>query len=384
MSILRVSVLFLAAAACVLGADARVPVRTITAFVKVNPADAGKRLAEAAAFLKSARAGMEKLGYTVQTVRVATTPAAEYAAPLDDSSALALFTRMDDVARQEGFSLSIGPFDPGREKLAAEVLQRTRQINTTMVLRDAAAARAAANMIVELSRQIPDGSQNFRFAAIAGLDPGSPFFPGGYASAELDHSFALGLESPALFREGRDVAAVLGHVAAAGAELERASGWRYVGLDSSPAPAPGNSIAEAIEKIAGVPLGSPGTLAAAASITSRIKGLKVRLTGYSGLMLPVLEDEVLARRVGEGRLTIYSLLLYSAVCGTGLDTLPIPGDVAPGRVAALLEEVALLAGRWNKPLTARLFLVPGKRAGDEVRWKVPHLVAWFRVMDLDR
>jgi uncharacterized protein (UPF0210 family) len=91
---------------------------------------------------------------------------------------------------------------------------------------------------------------------------------------------------------------------------------------------------------------------------------------------------VLAKRLADGTLSLYSLLLYSAVCGTGLDTLPIPGDVAVDRVAALLEEVALLASRWHKPLTARLFPVPGKKAGDEVRWKVEHLVEKFRVMPL--
>jgi uncharacterized protein (UPF0210 family) len=383
MKILRGFILMLLAGCWSPAAGVRVPVRTITAFVKIDPADAVTRLTGAAAFLKSARAVMEKLGYTVQTVRVATTPAADCAANLDDGAALALFTRMDSVAQKEDFALSIGPLDPGRGKLAAEIFRRTKQINASMVLRDAADAKAAANLIVELSRQIPDGSQNFRFGATAQLPPGSPFFPGGYASAQLDHSFALGAESPALFREGRDVARELGQVAEAGGEVERATGWHYAGLDTSPAPAPGNSIAAAIEKGAGAPLGSPGTLAAAAAITTRIKGLKIRLTGYCGLMLPVLEDEVLAQRVAEGRLKVYSLLLYSAVCGTGLDTVPIPGDVSPERIAALLQEVALLAGRWNKPLTARLFPVPGKKAGDEVRWKIPHLVAWFRVMDLE-
>ena len=87
--------------------------------------------------------------------------------------------------------------------------------------------------------------------------------------------------------------------------------------------------------MSGQPLGSPGTLAATAAITSRIKSLKVKLTGYNGLMLPVLEDDVLAQRVAEGKLTIYSLTLYSAVCGTGLDTVPLPGDVSVDRVAAI-------------------------------------------------
>ncbi|HNT25997.1 MAG TPA: DUF711 family protein, partial [Anaerolineales bacterium] len=84
----------------------------------------------------------------------------------------------------------------------------------------------------------------------------------------------------------------------------------------------------------------------------------------SGLMLPVLEDATLARRAAEGTLGVKDMLLYSAVCGTGLDTLPLPGDANAGQLAPLLLDLAALACRLNKPLTARLMPIPGKRAGD--------------------
>ncbi len=258
------------------------PVRTITAFVNVVPSNAEAKLIEAAAFLKTTRAAMEKRGYVVQTVRVATEPAAAYTAELSSPAAIEFFVKLDAIAKREGFALSIGPLDSSRAKLNADIFRRTSNINASMIIRESGSARAAAELIVELSRQIPDGSQNFRFAASAELAPGSPFFPGGYASRELDHCFALGVESPALFRDNRDAAAELGAIAQAGEELAQAD-WKYVGLDTSPAPAPGNSIAAAIEKIGGAPLGSPGTLAAAASITTRIKSLPFRQTGYNGL-----------------------------------------------------------------------------------------------------
>jgi uncharacterized protein len=78
----------------------------------------------------------------------------------------------------------------------------------------------------------------------------------------------------------------------------------------------------------------------------------------------VLEDSVLAARAAEGTLTIKDLLLYSAVCGTGLDTVPLPGDVTSDQIAALLLDLSALALRLDKPLTARLMPIPGKRAGD--------------------
>jgi hypothetical protein len=63
-------------------------------------------------------------------------------------------------------------------------------------------------------------------------------------------------------------------------------------------------------------------------------------------------------------LTVTVLLLYSAVCGTGLDTVPLPGDVSADQLAALLLDLAALSCRLEKPLTARLMPIPGKQAGD--------------------
>ena len=84
-------------------------------------------------------------------------------------------------------------------------------------------------------------------------------------------------------------------------------------------------------------------------------------------MLPVMEDVVLAQRWAEGRLGLEQLLVYSAVCGTGLDTVPLPGDTSVEDLAKLICDVASLAVRLRKPLSARLLPVPGKRAGRDDR-----------------
>jgi uncharacterized protein (UPF0210 family) len=81
-------------------------------------------------------------------------------------------------------------------------------------------------------------------------------------------------------------------------------------------------------------------------------------------MQPVLEDSVLAKRAAEGTLTIKDALLYSAVCGTGLDCVPLPGDTTSERLVPLLLDLCALALRLDKPLTARLMPIPGKKAGD--------------------
>jgi hypothetical protein len=90
-------------------------------------------------------------------------------------------------------------------------------------------------------------------------------------------------------------------------------------------------------------------------------------------MLPVLEDETLGMRGADGLLSVASLLSYSAVCGTGLDTVPLAGAAALPAVAALLADVAALAWRLRKPLSARLFLTPGAQAGDLTNFASPYL-----------
>src|SRR5437870_3182944 len=147
----------------------------------------------------------------------------------------------------------------------------------------------------------------------------------------------------------------------------------YLGIDVSPAPGKDASIGAAVEALTGVPFGSASTLAGCAAITDVLKSLRVKTCGYSGLMLPVLEDPVLARRASEGRFSVRELLLYSSVCGTGLDVVPLPGDTPADQLAALIADVAALSTKLRKPLSARLFLVPGKAAGEMAHFDDPYL-----------
>jgi hypothetical protein len=140
----------------------------------------------------------------------------------------------------------------------------------------------------------------------------------------------------------------------------------FGGIDFSLAPYPSQalSLGTAFEKLGVLKIGLHGSLAAAAILTESIERANFPRTGFSGLMMPVLEDATLAQRAGEGTLTVKDVLLYSAVCGTGLDTVPLPGDTSPEQIAALLLDLCALALRLDKPLTARLMPIPGKKAGE--------------------
>jgi uncharacterized protein (UPF0210 family) len=81
-----------------------------------------------------------------------------------------------------------------------------------------------------------------------------------------------------------------------------------------------------------------------------------------------MEDKLLAQRWAEESYHTDDLLAYSAVCGTGLDTLPLPGDVSVEQLRRILGDVAALAWKWKKPLSARLQPVWGKKAGDKTEF----------------
>jgi len=62
------------------------------------------------------------------------------------------------------------------------------------------------------------------------------------------------------------------------------------------------------------------------------------------------------------------------VCGTGLDTVPLPGEVTEQQLARIIGDVAVLAYKWKKPLTARLQPVHGRRAGQMSEFDDPFIV----------
>jgi uncharacterized protein (UPF0210 family) len=170
---------------------------------------------------------------------------------------------------------------------------------------------------------------------------------------------------------------------AAASEIQAETGSRFGGIDFSLAPFPdqANSIGTAMERMGVGKVGLHGSLAAAAMLASALDQVSFPRVGFSGLFFPQMEDAVLAQRAADGGLLVKDLLMYSAVCGTGLDTIPLPGDTTPQQLTPLLLDLAALALRLDKPLTARLMPVPGKQAGDETNFDFSFF-ANSRVMEL--
>ena len=248
------------------------------------------------------------------------------------------------------------------------------------------AIKSCSNLIKILSK-IDDGFLNLRFAGLFNCPPNNPFFPTSYACGESPN-FSISIEGADIATKAfknvetllearnkfmmlmRDNYCVL---LSKSLELEERYGISFYGVDFTLAPTPSmeGSIASALEELGIEPFGSAGTLFLSSFLSDCIKSLGGKI-GFSGLMYPVMEDGIIAKRTSQGLISLDSLLSYSSVCGTGLDCVPLPGDVSEKTLNAILLDVSALSVRLEKPLTARLFPICGKRAGDTTEFDFPY------------
>jgi uncharacterized protein len=374
-------------------------VRAITAFVRIDRSNYEQKVDEALKILNAAKGEFKKRGYETQTVRIVTQPFAELVNGLSEKDALAFLKSFDDLSQKRGFAPNVGPVmmrdtdDPAPMRLLEKALSALPGINASAIIASDdgihwQTIRESAKLVRYLTDHTPRSQGNFQFTATAMLQPFGPFYPGAYHTG-AGKQFSLGFEGANVVQQvfggthGDFDAAVaeltkqLTVHARVGEEVGNAvaasSGWTFAGVDPTPAPLGDASIGDAIERFTGSKFGTNGTMTAALAITTAVKAVQVKQVGFSGLMLPVMEDKLLAQRWAENTYDIDSVLAYSAVCGTGLDTVPLPGDVSEERLVKIFGDVAALAWKWKKPLSARLQPVKGKKAGDRTEFNSQYL-----------
>jgi uncharacterized protein len=369
-------------------------IRSITFFFDPQHAPELETLASAYEFIGAGRDAFEQAGFDVQTARLATTPFPQYAAFKTAEGLMEQAQRLEADAINHGFDyVSMGPAvldSPESYQAIPDALAATNSVFFSGMLSTREdgvllpAVRACAEIIQRASGVTDDGFTNLRFAALANVSPGSPFFPAAYHSGGAP-KFALAIESADLAVQAFNKAGSLadGRQALIGAVEENGRAMSSIaqklaqrydvefgGIDFSLAPFPEEerSLGTALEILGAPAVGLHGSLAATAILAEALDRAEIPKAGFSGVMMPVLEDSLLAVRGAEGVLTVMDLLLYSAVCGTGLDTVPLPGDTTAEELAAVLLDVAVLSQRLDKPLTARLMPIPGKKAGDPTEY----------------
>ena len=265
--------------------------------------------------------------------------------------------------------------------LTSYLVKRERlfaSINVRNIVALQSGARVYSLICKSLSRYDPTGFSNFRFGIGFRINDYTPFFP---FSDGHQTGFSLALESLPLVRDewrqthsysavqNRLVTEIEDVTAKISANMKQFD-LGYFGADWSLAPLPnGNeSVVALVEQISGNPFGGSASLSVISKLTMCLKAPILQLgpdcaTGFNGVMLSVLEDDVLAKRFLHRAVTINDLLLYSTVCGCGLDMIPITGDSSEQAIAEYSEDTGNLAYRLDKPLGVRFLPVTRLKDG---------------------
>ncbi len=347
--------------------------------------------------------------YTVQTIRIVTNPFGEY---LNTES---LKTAKDDLAylsqllNSSDSSVPRIRFAIGEAKtqheihLLPELIKEYGDLCNVCVnvglneseILDNSLIEHSVKAVSKISQITPRGEGNFNFTVNFNCKPLIPYFPASYHSSKLKDSFVIGLETPDLlvhtlkglnqntryknhnerFKGYFDClsTALQYHISNINTIIQQLHKPHFLfsGFDSSAAPSKDCSSMAEVYQLMGVEyFGAAGTVEASSLLTRVFRSITgVDLVGFSGLMLALTEDTGLAEGTLKSDFDIRSLLTYSAVCGIGLDTVPIPGNTPLHKISALMRDTGTMAYRLNKPLTVRLFPIPGLNPGDKTNFK---------------
>jgi uncharacterized protein len=363
-------------------------IRAVTAFVNLDKENYAAQIDQTSQFLKTAQTAFNKAGFGGAGGRLTTQPFPQYIKGMKHDDALALLKAMSSAAQKDNVRLNIGSamLNDDDPTDAAELLPAALADGTmyaSLIVADDKgihwrAVTTAAHVIHQLSVTSPNGNSNFGFAAAAMVKPYGPYYPSSWHNGTGKH-FAVAIETAnvvnrvfAKYHDPVEAQAQLTkelsrytlEAEAVAKKLAAENGWIYEGIDATPAPGDEYSIGSAFENYLGAPIGTYGSMTAAGIITRAVQGTAVKRTGYSGLMIPVMEDAVLAKRWSEGTFTLDSIEAWSSVCAAGVDTVPLAGNTTEAQIVRVIGDVSWLAFKWNKPLGVRLMVAPGKSAGD--------------------
>jgi len=247
------------------------------------------------------------------------------------------------------------------------------------------AINKASRFIKDVSKLDNSGYNNFRVGVSCNVNPNTPFFPFTFSSEDI--GLSIGLELPQEFIRiintvnTKDLievrAKIINELTPKIKEIDTISKkicrkdlMIFHGIDISLAPYPekGNSVAELIELLGIEQQGSNGTLFITSYLTDILRSLikkgKIKSTGFNGVMYSLLEDDIMGKRNNNNVYSIDSLISYSAVCGCGLDMVPLPGDIFEEELSSIILDVAALSTILKKPLGARVLPIPMRQENE--------------------
>ena len=384
--------------------------RTITTFLVLekNRQSWQQEIQKASDFCLSLANNFAQKNYQVQSIRIVTNAFGEYLDTTNLASAkkdLQFIRSLLNEIKSDGLRIrfAIGEAQTVHEiSLLPELIKEFGDLCNACVnvpvdeysLLDKKLINESVKAVGKIAQITDRGEGNFNFTVNFNCQPLIPYFPASYHDSALGNRYVIGFETPDLlvkvltdFNASTQInceqeklkqqqilmsEALQYHVSKVAEiihdfdENENNGQFIFSGIDSSAAPSKDCASMVEVYQQLGVPFfGASGSVEASALLTRVFKSVsELPLVGFSGLMLAVTEDRGLAQGSINGDYDIRSLLTYSAVCGIGLDTVPIPGDTPAEKIVALMADTGTMAFRLNKPLTVRLFPVPGLKSGE--------------------
>ena len=392
-------------------------IRTISLFVSFKKYNEQQLIAGCEFLNQQQNFFTDNTNYEVQTTRLVFNNPEEWLVDDSDEIKKDILTSLNGLLDKYNIGFcSLGRLPTRLSHLGPQIVFSGNKFNCSVDIQraDVTGALKVAKACEEIASKTEGGLGNFRFCASLNFanDSFCPFFPGSFAPSSSSSSvvdddsnnskmyFAIGLENGIDFQNACKNAKTISNLGQSIVDeftpklteiqnhclnMEQTTNtpssfqFIYAGIDSSLNPALGKdgSIAYGFNMLDEITnFGESGaSLAAVAEATMAVQNdlsekSKIKLCGYCGCMLPLCEDEGLAK----SNLNARDLLTLSSTCGVGIDTLPLGlKDLDISKLAYLYLDACAVAIRKGRPLSVRVFPVPGCNAGDETSFDSPYL-----------
>ncbi|MDR2198284.1 MAG: PFL family protein [Deltaproteobacteria bacterium] len=356
----------------------------------------------------------EKYGIPVVNKRLAVSPISALAGPFKPAQMPALAKSLDEAASLVGVDF-IGGYGAMVEKgftrgdslvldSIPEALAATEKVCASV---NVASSRAGINMdavermgrIVKETAKLSserDALACAKLVVFANIPEDTPFMAGAFSGpGEPDAVVNVGVSGPGVVKKAVDRAMSRGERPSFGelSELIKRTAYKVtrvgeiigrevasllgvpfgvVDLSLAPSPRVGDSVGEIFQSFGLKSIGAPGSTALLALLNDAVKKggafASSHVGGLSGAFIPVSEDLGIARAAVEGRLSLEKLEALTSVCSVGLDMVALPGDTSASTLSALIADEMAIGVVNHKTTACRLIPVPGKKAGDSVRF----------------